>query len=804
MNTLKRTLVIFLSGIFGFSQLATAQTGTISAGSFIINMGVVPQTIANGLQPYGLIYDLLSNYQVPIYWSINASKVKDGADFTYNGTVFSGGPFIIDVKYRNSVVNARIAYWQSLGVVGVTTTSSITVPLVDTLFIVPRWTLDHQNGSIAVTFFENAGIPSSAYGGSSSTNWPYPSQLTCCDDIFVMPHADPTWATHSNLYTWNLTCKGAIWLGCHAGSALTDMFDNVTPNYNMQTNFLAEKTGPASGSGPYYQNSLVLYSNHGNGVLPYSYDYSGDRIMQFMGTIDAATQNGSEQCYIPLSSGWRASTKVGVYDSLQTQQYNYPNSQLKYRVAIIAYGPGMGDTSRGTVLMEASHNIANSNGTANVAAQRIFFNFSIKSIADKAILPVITGLPSQVYSGVPVPLTFILPPGINVGNYTIQWSSSLGGTFTPNSTQQSVSWVPPAEPGPTSCNIEVVITDACGRKTFNSQTTLVSCNLTVTPTITQPTCHGYSNGYIQMNITGGSSITWTWTRVSPSGNGSGSGTLIQNLSAGTYNVTVTAASSGCVTSFSAVVSQPVALSASTVVTPVSCYGGSNGTITLTVTGGTAPYTYSWTDLSGSNQPQNRTGLPVGTYNVNITDVNGCTVSASGIVTGPSAALTVSGVQTNVSCFGGANGTIALSVSGGTSPYTYNWADLSGSNQPQNRTGLSIGTYSVTVTDSRGCTAMLSKTITQPLALSLSVTVTQPTCPTTPFNGAITLTVTGGTSPYTYNWADLSGSNQPQNRTGIGPGTYTVLVTDSNGCTATISATLVATSNTPAAPSTINP
>jgi hypothetical protein len=135
---------------------------------------------------------------------------------------------------------------------------------------------------------------------------------------------------------------------------------------------------------------------------------------------------------------------------------------------------------------------------------------------------------------------------------------------------------------------------------------------------------------------------------------------------------------------------------------------------------------------------------------------------------------------------------------------YNWADLSGSNQPQNRTGLAVGTYSVTVTDSRGCTATLSKTITQPALLALSVAVTQPTCQTAPFNGSITLTVTGGTSPYTYNWNDLTGSNQPQNRTGLGPGTYTVVVTDNHGCTATISATLVATTGTPAAPSTINP
>ncbi len=79
-----------------------------------------------------------------------------------------------------------------------------------------------------------------------------------------MPHADPTWATHQNLLNWNLTCKGSIWLACHAGSALEDMFNPGAPA--TQTNFLAEKTGNASGGGPYFQNALVLWGAHGAGT----------------------------------------------------------------------------------------------------------------------------------------------------------------------------------------------------------------------------------------------------------------------------------------------------------------------------------------------------------------------------------------------------------------------------------------------------------------------------------------------------------------------------------------------------------
>ena len=117
---------------------------TFTSGAFIINMGVVPQTIGNGLKPYGMIYDLIKNYSVPIKWIISSTKLKDGIDFSYAGTDYKGGPFIIPAEYRNATINARIAYWQTQGVVGTTTTAAITVPVLYTLRTVPTWTLDSR------------------------------------------------------------------------------------------------------------------------------------------------------------------------------------------------------------------------------------------------------------------------------------------------------------------------------------------------------------------------------------------------------------------------------------------------------------------------------------------------------------------------------------------------------------------------------------------------------------------------------------------------------------------------------------
>ena len=240
---------------------------TFKAGSFIINMGAVTQTVNNGLKPYGLIYALIKSEKVPVYWIINPTKVKDGIDFIYNGVTYRGGTFIVPQEYITAAAQTRIAVWQGKGVLGAYTSSSLTLTPSYRLTSVPNWTLDAQNGHIAEKFLENAEIPVSAY------NWLTPAELGICNDLFVMPHADPRWSTHGNLYNWNLAAKGAIWLGCHAGSALSDMYNPA--NVAQQTNFLSEKinkaeVNPKPGIDDYAENSLVLWTNHNNGSSPFN------------------------------------------------------------------------------------------------------------------------------------------------------------------------------------------------------------------------------------------------------------------------------------------------------------------------------------------------------------------------------------------------------------------------------------------------------------------------------------------------------------------------------------------------------
>jgi hypothetical protein len=298
---------------------------------------------------------------------------------------------------------------------------------------------------------------------------------------------------------------------------------------------------------------------------------------------------------------------------------------------------------------------------------------------------------------------------------------------------------------------------------------------------------------------------WNWSRVSPAGTGMGTGTTITGLSAGTYNITVTAGSS-CSATFTQLVTQPNLLVATPTVTNYLCFGQS-GAVNLSVTGGTAPYTFTWTGPGGPYATQNISGLTAGTYNVTVTDANNCTRTAMATVTGPTAGLSVVlDNQTNVACFGNTTGAINVTTSGGTPGYTYAWND---GNTNEDRTGLAAGTYTLTVTDNNGCTNTLQATITQPTALVLSLSKIDPTCPPgadPPVNadGSIDLSVSGGVPAYTYDWADLTPPPaEPQDRSLLSAGTYSVTVTDANNCTASISTTLTAQNPLPVAPAMIN-
>jgi gliding motility-associated-like protein len=288
------------------------------------------------------------------------------------------------------------------------------------------------------------------------------------------------------------------------------------------------------------------------------------------------------------------------------------------------------------------------------------------------------------------------------------------------------------------------------------------------------TCYGANDGSFNINTTGGTpGYTYTWNPSSVSGNNP------TGLSAGIYSFTISDAYGCTLIGTDTITSPASALSAVSSHTNVTCNGGNNGSVTITIGGGTPPYSYLGTPIpAGTNTLPN---LAAGTYSGTVTDSSGCTVALSETITEP-AALALSETHVNLTCNGANTGSINLTVTGGTSPYTYTWND---GVTTQNRTNIAAGTYSVTVRDVNLCSATLSVSLTQPVALTVTETHTNVQC-----NGASTGSITtapaGGTIPYGFMWND---GITTQNRTNIAAGSYSLTLTDNNTCSATISVTI---------------
>ncbi|MBN2682733.1 MAG: choice-of-anchor J domain-containing protein [Bacteroidales bacterium] len=214
--------------------------------------------------------------------------------------------------------------------------------------------------------------------------------------------------------------------------------------------------------------------------------------------------------------------------------------------------------------------------------------------------------------------------------------------------------------------------------------------------------------------------------------------------------------------------------------------GSSVTFTNSSTGADS---YSWSFAGGSPSSSTSTNPTItysipGTYTVVLTATNavGSTTETKTNYITVTAPANLSASSTNVACFGGNTGSIDLSLSGGTSPFTYTWSTTASS---QDISGLSAGTYTVTVNDAAGCSSTTSATISQPSsALSATTSSTQASCGES--NGSVSVSATGGTAGYTYLWS--TGANTTTVNS-LPAGSYSVVVTDNNGCQTTVSASV---------------
>jgi gliding motility-associated-like protein len=373
----------------------------------------------------------------------------------------------------------------------------------------------------------------------------------------------------------------------------------------------------------------------------------------------------------------------------------------------------------------------------------------------------------------------IITPNGGTAPYTYLWDDPLGQTTNPAT-------------GLIADTYSCVVSDINGCKD-TVEITLSEPDLVTTGIqVTDVTCNGFNNGYAQV-IPGGISNTTNF-EVFWNSNANLGQTDSVSLGLGTHLVQVQNTMNGC---FSVIdtfeITEPSSLAYVSTTDSTSCYGSLDGNISVTVSGGTAPYTYLWNDPSA--QTTSNATVGAGIYICIVTDANGCQITTSNDTVFEPDSINPNAVISSISCFGGSDGSILISPTGENNDFTYFWSILGDTGVYVN----SLGTlaYNLTITPTNGCPNAvfeydMSLYQSSPISLvidsvPISGTATAISC----FglsDGQAIITPNGGTAPYTYIWDDVLGQTTNP-ATGLAAGTYTCIVSDNSGCSETISITL---------------
>lgn len=298
--------------------------------------------------------------------------------------------------------------------------------------------------------------------------------------------------------------------------------------------------------------------------------------------------------------------------------------------------------------------------------------------------------------------------------------------------------------------------------------------LSLTSSQQDVSCFNGNNGNAAVNVSGGSGpYYYTWN-TNPQQNNS----TAVNLTAGSFTATIID-SEGCTIAAAFDITEPAPLSIiNTDLINVTCFGLSNGSAGVAVTGGVGPYSYSWSNNPGNNNSF-ISNVTAGNYIVNVTDNNNCPAQLTIAINQPQQLLVTVPTATPVSCYGLNNGAAQSAATGGTVPHSYSWNTFPVQTTPM-ASSLSGGTYTVSVTDVNNCAASAQAIINEPAPLTITTSGGTTICPGqfTP----ISVNASGGNGGYNYNWSNGLNNNPNQS---VSPGantTYTVNVTDMNGCT----------------------
>ncbi len=520
--------------------------------------------------------------------------------------------------------------------------------------------------------------------------------------------------------------------------------------------------------------SIVV--NITNGTPPYTYEYDNFTTNTTTATTDSITGLNAGTHYVKVTD----SNGCVVFDNINLNEPDYLLQLVNLNITPVSCYNGANGQAQATLFGGTSPYTYNwSNGSlADSATGLVAGNYTL-SVIDSNNCSIDTSFvitqPDSIFiSG---NLQHITCKGASTGSISLTVS---GGNYP-----YSYLW----NTGDTTANLSqlsagvysVTVTDRknCSKNTSFTLTEPATFPTVNTISVTDVSCFGGNNGNITVNASGGSgNLSYQYFDQ----NGfllSFNGNTASNLNAGNYTIIISD-SNGCSTDTNIVISEPnTPLSFTYSKNNVNCYGDATGSITVYPAGGTSPYTYTWN--TGATT-QNLSNLIAGTYTLTLTDANNCTFTDSIIITQPENPLSVSDtIISNVLCYGQNTGFINTTVSGGTLPYQIAWNT---GETTRDIDSLTAGNYTITITDSLNCILSETYTITEPAApLSVSGNITHVNC-FGDSTGAIYALAQGGTPGYSYQWATQDSviiSNYTPALNNLTAGNYTLLVTDSNGC-----------------------
>jgi gliding motility-associated-like protein len=359
----------------------------------------------------------------------------------------------------------------------------------------------------------------------------------------------------------------------------------------------------------------------------------------------------------------------------------------------------------------------------------------------------------------------VVASGGGVGIFFYEWDANAGSQMSATATNLGVG------------TYTVTVSDLLGCADTISFSVAAPNAMVLSVQTDSVSCAGQSDGTGIVTVTGGTpgfSYTWIDGLTTPD-------SIRNDLPAGPQQVIVTDGN-GCEETFNFEIGAPAAIGLTLDTSPVACNGGNDGTATVIPNGGTAPFDYLW---SNNETTATGTGFQAGFATVTVTDANGCQSIDSIEVLEPEP-ITLTTDSTAALCFGEPTGSVTVVAVGGVGNYTYAWNDPA-AQATATAVDLLAGTYSVTVTDQNNCESITQVTVNEPPLLEVTADFTALSCTGDP-DGTATVTPTGGTQPYSYLWSD---NQVTQTATGLDAASYTVTVTDANGCEAETSVTLTA-------------